>query len=87
LPPDEDVRVQALRALEALDTAPEAELDALVEAASQVCAIPISLNSLIASDCQWFKAKAGLDTNQTLGFIFLAATQYCRMIFSKCSTC
>jgi hypothetical protein len=64
-PTDEDVRVQALRALETLDTAPDAELDALVEAASQVCAMPLSLISLIDSDRQWFKGKTGLDATQT----------------------
>jgi hypothetical protein len=42
---EEDVRVRALLALETLDTAPDAELDACVEAASQVCAIPISLSN------------------------------------------
>jgi PAS domain S-box-containing protein len=64
-PPDEEVRLQALLALEALDTAPDAELDALVQAASLVCEMPISLISLVDSDRQWFKARTGLEATQT----------------------
>ena len=50
----------ALHALEILDTAPEAEFDALVRVASLVCGVPISLVSLIDTDRQWFKANIGL---------------------------
>jgi diguanylate cyclase (GGDEF)-like protein/PAS domain S-box-containing protein len=50
----------ALEALEVLDSAPEAQFDALVQAASLVCGTPISLISLIDVDRQWFKANVGL---------------------------
>ena len=60
-PPDtEAARLQALRALDVLDSAPEAEFDALVQAAAIVCDVPISLISLIDEDRQWFKAQVGL---------------------------
>jgi len=65
IPADEAKRLQALLDLEVLDTAPEAELDALVKAASLMCEVPISLISLIDANRQWFKSKVGLDASQT----------------------
>ncbi len=53
-------RLSGLRALDVLDTPPEAEFDALVRAASMVCGTPISLVSLIDSERQWIKANVGL---------------------------
>lgn len=49
-----------LKALDVLDTGPEAELDALVKAASLVCGVPVSLVSLVDSERQFFKANIGL---------------------------
>ena len=43
-----------------LDSAPEREFDALVQAAALVCGVPVSLISLIDADRQWFKASVGL---------------------------
>lgn len=57
---NEDESLAALRALDVLDTGPEAGFDALVQAASAVCGVPISLISLIDTHRQWFKANAGL---------------------------
>lgn len=64
-PPGEGRRVEALRALEVLDTPAEEAFDALVRAAALVCDVPISLISLVDSDRQWFKAKVGIDANET----------------------
>jgi len=61
IPADEAKRVAALRALEVLDSEPESEFDALVNAAAAVCGVPISLVSLIDTDRQWFKANLGLE--------------------------
>ena len=60
LPDNEPARLAALHALDVLDSAPEAEFDALVRAASLVCGVPISLISLIDAERQWFKANLGL---------------------------
>ncbi len=60
LPLDEDERLVALRGLAVLDTPPEAEFDALVQAAALVCGVPISLVSLVDASRQWFKANHGL---------------------------
>lgn len=65
-PANEAKRLQALGELDILDTAPERAFDALVEAAAQVCGVPISLTSLVDAERQWFKANVGLPgVNQT----------------------
>jgi diguanylate cyclase (GGDEF)-like protein/PAS domain S-box-containing protein len=60
LPHNEVARLAALHALEVLDSPAEAEFDALVKVACLVCAVPISLISLVDSRRQWFKAQVGL---------------------------
>ena len=59
-PPNELERLAALHALDVLDTPPEAEFDAMVNAAAAVCDTPISLVSMVDTDRQWFKANRGL---------------------------
>ncbi|MES2645839.1 MAG: GAF domain-containing sensor histidine kinase [Bacteroidota bacterium] len=58
-------RLAALYRTELLDTPYEAEFDAIVLLASQVCGMPISLISLIDAERQWFKAKVGVNAEQT----------------------
>ena len=65
IPENEPWRVNALRELGTLDTAPEAEFDALVKVASQVCGVAIAAISLVDADRQWFKATWGLAATQT----------------------
>jgi signal transduction histidine kinase/CheY-like chemotaxis protein len=60
LPDNETSRLAALQQLGVLDSGPEQEFDALIQVASLVCGVPISLISLIDSDRQWFKANIGL---------------------------
>jgi len=62
-PPDEAERLAALHRLGILDTPPDPEFDALVQAAALVCEVPISLISLVGSDRQWFKSQIGLGTS------------------------
>jgi PAS domain S-box-containing protein len=65
LPANVDARLEALRALEILDTAPEQEYDDLALIASEICGTPISLISLVDSDRQWFKSRVGLSRPET----------------------
>jgi PAS domain S-box-containing protein len=65
IPTDEAWRLESLHSLNVLDSAPEAEFDALVKVASMVCGVPISLVSLVDADRQWFKADVGLGATQT----------------------
>ncbi len=71
-PDNEAARLQALRALDVLDSPPEREFDALVQAAAAVCGVPVSLVSLVDGERQWFKASQGLpgvsETSRDLAF-------------------
>ena len=58
-------RLAALRAYDVLDSPPERAFDGLVEIASRVCEAPIGLVSLVDEDRQWFKARVGLDADET----------------------
>lgn len=58
-------RLWKLQELHILDSAPEAEFDDAVKIASAVCKTPIALVSLVDAHRQWFKAKIGLDLNET----------------------
>ncbi len=60
-PPSSEIeRLAALHDLDIMDTGPETEFDALVQAASLICDMPISLISLVDKERQWFKAHVGL---------------------------
>lgn len=61
----EDERIAALRRYDLLDTLPEQVYDDLARLAAHVCHTPIALVSLIDTDRQWFKARVGLETEET----------------------
>ena len=68
---DDPRRLQAVHALNLLDTPPESEFDELVALAAQICGTPISLVSLIDERRQYFKASIGLperETDRSLSF-------------------
>jgi len=58
--PSHDERLKALRQYNVLDTAPEPAFDDLTRLASQVCAAPIALLSLMDADRHWFKSVHGI---------------------------
>jgi two-component system, cell cycle sensor histidine kinase and response regulator CckA len=58
-------RMQALRRMRVLDTAPEQDFDDLTALASQLCEAPISTITLVDEDRQWFKSVIGLDVRET----------------------
>ena len=64
-PDNERERLAVLKRLDILDTAAEEALDNLVQLAAVICKAPISLISLVDEDRQWFKAKVGLDADET----------------------
>lgn len=61
----EHARLATLDSLGLLDTPSEREFDAIVELAQRITGYKIALVSLIDKDRQWFKAKIGLDVDQT----------------------
>lgn len=65
LPADELARIAVLRKYEILDTSSEQAFDDVVKLASAICGTPIALISLIDESRQWFKAKVGLDVQET----------------------
>lgn len=65
IPADEDQRLQALRQLLILDTPPEERFDRIVAFAAQEFDMPIALISLVDAQRQWFKARVGLDAEET----------------------
>ena len=64
-PSNENFRLQALYRYNVLDTAEEEEFDMLVELASRICETPISLITLVDEERQWFKARLGVDAEET----------------------
>ncbi len=63
--PDEDLRLRSLRELALLDSRASPQWDRIAELASLICGTPIALVSLIDQDRQWFKARLGLDDQET----------------------
>jgi GAF domain-containing protein len=59
IPVDEDARIEALHALDILDTPPEERFDRHTRLAAALLHAPISLITLIDSDRQWFKSCFG----------------------------
>lgn len=65
IPINEDQRLISLKEYGILDTLPDKQLDNLVNLASVICNSPIALITLIDENRQWFKAKTGIELNQT----------------------
>ncbi len=65
MPPDERSRLETLRALNLLDSAPEERFDRLTRMARRMFGVPISLVSLIDANRQWFKSNQGMDATET----------------------
>jgi EAL domain-containing protein (putative c-di-GMP-specific phosphodiesterase class I)/GGDEF domain-containing protein len=58
---NEAERLNALRQLNLLDTAPSSSFDRITRMASQLFGLPIAAVSLTDSDRQWFKSRVGVD--------------------------
>ncbi|GAA2577906.1 GAF domain-containing sensor histidine kinase [Winogradskya consettensis] len=65
LPEDEIARLAVLHDAEVLDTLPEEDFDDIALLAAEICGTPMGLVSLVDEDRQWFKAKVGLDLDET----------------------
>jgi len=65
IPPDEKTRIDALRALNILDSSPEERFDRITRLAKKMFGVPVALVSLIDTDRQWFLSSFGLDVKET----------------------
>lgn len=65
LPFNEAERLEDLASYDIMDTPAEDEFESIVNLASQICNTPISLVTLLDKDRQWFKAKKGIDVENT----------------------
>ena len=65
LPDTEAQRLAKLHSYGVLDTLPQTAFNDIVALASSICGTPVALISLIDRDRQWFKAKTGIDVEQT----------------------
>ena len=65
IPIGEETRLDALLALNILDTAPEERFDRLTRMAKQTLGVSMALVSLVDRDRQWFKSSVGLDVRET----------------------
>ncbi len=63
--PDETGRLSALRRCAILDTAPEESFDRIVRLAKSFFDVPIALITFVDENRQWFKARIGLDIQET----------------------
>jgi len=64
-PLDETERLETLRALDVLDTAPEERFDRLTRMAKRLFNVPFALVSLVDENRQWFKSCIGLEATET----------------------
>ncbi|GAA0731747.1 GGDEF domain-containing protein [Sphingomonas japonica] len=62
---DDDARVAALHRLDVLDTTIEEPFEKIVTLVRTVLAVPVATVTLVDRNRQWFKAKRGIDQNET----------------------
>ncbi len=65
IPPDEKTRLDTLRALNILDSAPQERFDRVARLARRLFGVPIALVSLIDADRQWFLSAFGIEVKES----------------------
>ena len=63
--PRQRERLAALQSYGLMDTGPETDFDDIATLAAAICDTPVSLISFVDADRQWFKARIGLEQQQT----------------------
>jgi PAS domain S-box-containing protein len=65
IPKNEIERLEALKSYHIMDSLSEQEFNAITKLAATICGVPIALISLLDENRQWFKAKFGIDVDET----------------------
>jgi signal transduction histidine kinase len=65
IPENEEERIKELHKFKIMDSEFEKDFDNIVELASLICDVPISLVTLLDGSRQWFKAKKGINVRET----------------------
>jgi GAF domain-containing protein len=65
VPPNEALRLQRLEETGLLFSEPSRNFDRLCQLAAELFEMPVAVISLVAKDIQWFKAKVGVEMNNT----------------------
>ncbi len=65
VPLNESARLEALKSLRIMDTAPSEVFDEITQAAASSYDTPIALVSLVDAHRQWFKSRTGLEAPET----------------------
>lgn len=65
IPPNEVSRLEALHALNILDTPPEESFDRITRLARHMFQVPVALITLIDTNRQWHKSAQGIDRRET----------------------
>lgn len=63
--PTDAARLDELRSFDVLDTAADADIDALTRLAAQLCGAPAATVSLVDTDRQWFLSRLGVGATET----------------------
>jgi len=81
-PVNEEARLNALRALDILDTPAEPAFDRITRLACDIYGVPISAISFVDQDRQWFKSRVGMSVSETpRDWSFCAETLLGRDVF------
>lgn len=64
-PSDQFERLEDLREYDILDTEPSEAFQDIVELTKEICGVPVVMISFVDEDRQWFKARCGIDVEQT----------------------
>jgi len=78
---DENLRLEALRSFNILDTGAEARFDEITELAAKICDTPMALMTLVDEKRQWFKSRIGIHLQETPREI-----AFCQLTISEAKT-
>lgn len=86
IPQNESSRLNALKALNILDTSPDERIDLLTKSAVRAFNASICLVTLVDENRQWFKSAVGLDIQETPRYMSFCAHAICEPMTNDINT-